>query len=71
VAQSVKLLPSAQVIILGFWDQAPCWAPSSVGSLLLSLPLPPIMLSRSPSISNNLRIQEGEMYGVGVVRVMR
>lgn len=28
-----------------FWDRAPCWAPCSVGSLLLSLPLPfPLLL---------------------------
>ena len=38
VAQSVKRLPSAQVTIP--WDQALYWAPCSVGSLLLPLPLP-------------------------------
>ena len=31
-------LPSAQVVIPGFWDQAPCWAPCSARSLLLPLP---------------------------------
>ena len=23
----VERLPSSQVMILGFWDQVPCWAP--------------------------------------------
>ena len=27
MAQSVKHLPSAQVMILGSWDQVPPWAP--------------------------------------------
>ena len=40
VAQSVKHLPLAQVMIPGSWDQAPHWAPFSEGSLLLPLPLP-------------------------------
>ena len=45
VAQSVKHLPLAQVMITGSWDQAPCHrAPCSVGSLLLPLPLPPLPL---------------------------
>ena len=35
VAQMVKHLLLAQVMILGSWDQAPCQAPHSVGSLLL------------------------------------
>ena len=39
-AWSVKHLPSAQVMILGFWDQVPCPAPCSLGRLLLLLPLP-------------------------------
>ena len=30
-AQSVKHLPSVQVMILGSWDQAPCLAPCSAG----------------------------------------
>ena len=38
-AQSVERLPSAQVMILGFWDRAPRWAPCSARSLLLPLPL--------------------------------
>ena len=39
VAQSVKHLPSAQVMIPGSWDWAPHWAPCSGGTLLLPLPL--------------------------------
>ena len=41
VSQSVKCLPLAQVMISGAWDGATQWTPSSVGSLLLPLPLPP------------------------------
>ena len=41
VAQLVKHLPSAQVMISReSWDRAPCWALCSAGSLLLPLPLP-------------------------------
>jgi len=39
MAQSVKCLPLAQVMILGSWDRAPYQAPCSVGNLLLPLPL--------------------------------
>lgn len=43
VAQSVKWLPLAQVMLSGFWDQVLHWAPPSVGSLLLlSLCLPSV-----------------------------
>ena len=40
VAQSVKCLPSAQVMISESWGRALRWAPCSAGSLLLPLPLP-------------------------------
>ena len=40
VAQSVKRLPLAQVMISGSRDQAPHRAPCSVANLLLPLPLP-------------------------------
>ncbi|CAD7677121.1 unnamed protein product [Nyctereutes procyonoides] len=40
VAQSVKPLPSAQVMIPGSWDRAPHGTPCSAGSLLLPLPFP-------------------------------
>ena len=40
VVQSVKCLPSTQVMILGSWNQAPHWASCSVRSLLFSFPLP-------------------------------
>ena len=40
VVQSVKPLPMAQVMIPKSWDGAPHPAPCSVGSLLLTLPLP-------------------------------
>lgn len=49
VAQLLKRLPSAQVTIPGWWNQAPGQAPSSVSSLFLSLPpqLPLLVLSHS------------------------
>jgi len=37
VAQSVRHLPSARVVIPGSWDPAPHQAPCSAGSLLLPL----------------------------------
>ena len=37
MAQYVKRLPSAQVMISGSWDRALCQAPGSVGNLLLPL----------------------------------
>ena len=47
VTQSVKHLPSAQVMIPGSWDRAPHQAPCSAGRLLLplSLLLPLLVLS--------------------------
>ena len=55
VAQSVKQLPSARVMIPGFQDGAPHQAPCSVGDLFLPLPLPfPLfMLSLLLSLSSN------------------
>jgi len=38
VAQPVKRLPLAQVMIPGSWDRVLHWAPCSAGSLLLPLP---------------------------------
>lgn len=48
VAQWVKLLPLAQVIISGSWDQAPPQhgAPCSAGSLPLPLLVLPLFLSQ-------------------------
>nr|XP_045726523.2 acyl-coenzyme A thioesterase 9, mitochondrial-like [Mirounga angustirostris] len=50
----VKRLPLAQVVIPGSWDRAPHWAPCSMGSLLLPLPLPLLVfpLSLCLSLSN-------------------
>ena len=42
MAQSFKHLPSAQVMILGFWDGALFLAPYSGGNLLL--PFPPLLI---------------------------
>ena len=51
VAQSVRPLPSAQVLISGSRDQAPLGAPYSVeGPLLLLLPLPQLGLLLSHSL---------------------
>ena len=44
----LKPLLSAQVMILGSWDQAPCQATCSVGSLLLPLPLPLLLPQLMP-----------------------
>ena len=45
MVQLVKHLPLAQVMVSEPWDQAPHWAPYSVGSLLLPLLLPMLVLS--------------------------
>ena len=47
VAQLVKRLPSAQVMILESLDRVPHRAPCLAGSLLLPLTLPPLMCSLS------------------------
>lgn len=55
VTQSIRHLPSAQFMISGSWDRAPCRAPclEAVGSLLLLLPLLlPSTLAVSLSLSN-------------------
>jgi len=51
VAQLVRQLPSAQVIVLESRDRVPHRAPCSAGSLLLPLPLPPLVLSLSLTLS--------------------
>ena len=49
VAQSVKSLPLAQVMISGSWDGALLWAVCTMGSLLLLLPLHDLSGSHSLS----------------------
>ncbi|XP_054365653.1 protein YIPF4 isoform X1 [Mirounga angustirostris] len=51
VAQLVKRLPLAQVMILESLDRVPHRAPCSAGGLLLPLTLPPLMCSLSFSLS--------------------
>ena len=53
MAQLVKHLPLAQVMVSGSWDQALCQTSFSAGSLLLPLhlPHPQLMLSLSFSLS--------------------
>ena len=62
VAQWVKHLPLALVMIPGSWDPAPCPSPCSVRSLLLTLPLllPLLVLSVpvSLSLSNKRNIKK-------------
>ena len=52
MAQMVKHLPLAQVIIPGSWDRALRQALWSVGNLLLPLPTPPPTSTLSLSLSN-------------------
>ena len=56
VAQSFGHLPLAQVMIPESWNQAPRWAPCSVGSLPLPFPLllPLLVLSHSLSQINKI-----------------
>ena len=60
VAQMVKRLPWAQLMISGFWDQAPRLASGTVGSLLLSppLPLPLLVLSLSNEYIKSLKTKQ-------------
>ena len=51
VAQLVKRLPSAQVMVPGSWDRAPHRAPCSAGSLLLPPPLPATLPTCALSLS--------------------
>ena len=62
LAQSVKCLPSAQVMIPGSWNGAPRWAPCSAGSLLLPLPLPlPLLLLVLSLALSNVKCQINKM----------
>ena len=54
VAQLVKRLPSAQVMIPGSWDRVLNQAPCSVGCLLLPLPLPLLLCAPALNISLSL-----------------
>ena len=66
VAQLVKHLPSAQVMIPESWDQALHWVPCSARSLLLSLPLTPLMLSISFALSLAVfQINKQNLWGCG------
>ena len=51
MAQLVKCLLSAQVMISGSWDGAPCWVPCLAASLLL--PPPSLACVFSCSLVNN------------------
>lgn len=42
----------ARVMLSGSWNRGPCWAPCSAGSLLLPLPLSPLVLSLLLVLSN-------------------
>ena len=57
VAQLVKHLPWAQVIVPESWDPALHWAPCSAGSLLLPLPLQLPLLILSLSLSHVLSVK--------------
>ena len=52
--QLVKCLPLAQVMIPGSWNQALHQGPCSVGSLLLTFPLPLPYCSLALSLSQNI-----------------
>ena len=54
VAQLVKPLPLAQVMIPESWDRVSHWAPCSVGILLLSLPLTATLPACALSLSLSL-----------------
>ena len=63
MAQLVAQLPLAWVVILESWDRVLHWDPCSVGSLLLPLTLPPLMLS----VSLFLKLKKngyGEIYKI-------
>ena len=54
MAQLVKHLPLAQVMIPGSYNRALCWAPCSLESLLLPFPLPAAPLACALSLSLTL-----------------
>ena len=56
VAQLVKQLPSAQVMIPASWDRVPHQAPCSAGSLLLPLTLPSTLSAYARSLSLSLSL---------------
>ena len=66
VAQLVKYLPLAQVMISGSWVGAPHQAPCSVGSLLLSLPAAPP--ARALSLTNRKKESKHKL-GIQVYRI--
>ena len=60
VAQSVRCMPLAQVMISGSWDQVPCWAPCSAGTLLLPLLL--LILLLLLFLSNKQNLKKKKIY---------
>ena len=63
VAQSVKHLPSAWVMIPGSGDSVQLRSPWSAENLLLPLPFPSLVLSGSISLSNKFKILKKRKAG--------
>ena len=59
VTRSVRHLPSARVIVLGCWDQAPHRAPCSAGSLLL-----PLLLPTTPCLCSSLSNKQMKSFKI-------